>query len=954
MPKPSINILWKFFKTVSTVVGIFFVLSACESEYESVREVIDLSGEWQLQIIDSTKTVEQQISNDFTDIINLPGTLDENRKGNINQEKTDYHLNRIYYHVGPVLFRREIIISPDWSEKHIELIMERTKVTSLWIDEKFIGTDNTISSHQSYDVSKSLTPGKHNITICVDNTESLVPVAGSHAYSEDTQTNWNGIIGKFCLEASSLTRIENVRVYPDVNKKNVRTVIKIKKEEKTNSSMEILLEAKSWNSEIIHEVPPLIYHLEKVNSDTTVEIIFSIGEDMQKWSEFSPALYKLQVTLSEEGDKIDNSIIDFGMREFKKNGTQFSINGTTTFLRGKHDACVFPLTGYPPMNVDGWLKVFNIAKTYGINHYRFHSWCPPAAAFQAADIAGIYLQPELPIWYSFRVNDSSQVKFMMNEGMNIMDEYGNHASFVMFSLGNEIWEDRTVLQKMVADFREYDNRHLYATGSNNRGGNPSYCEGDDFWVTFRTAPEIPDCSKDVRGSISYLDSKEGGIINTIYPSSDKNYSKAIEGVSVPVIGHEIGQYQIYPNYAEIKKYTGILKAANLEMFRDALKAKGMIEQAEAFHYASGALSMICYREDIEMAIRTPGFGGFQMLDLQDFPGQGTALVGILDSFMESKGLITPENFRRFCNNIVVLMESEKYCWSFDEPFSAKIKVANYSQETLRDKRVPWEVISESGNNIIEKGTFLVDEIPTGGLKFIGEIRLFFNTIHKAEKVIIKIGIEGTDYRNEYPVWIYPENKNTDVPKSIYITDQINSRIISLLKEGKKILLFPNSSMLKSNSVGGQFISEFWNYRMFTTLAKQFDRPTPIGTMGLLIDSQHPLFKIFPTEFHSNWQWWSVTKKSRPVILDGTEPDFKPIVQVIDNINRNHKLGLIFEMKVEKGKVLVCSSDLNSTLDKPEVRQLYKSIIQYMDSDEFDPGFEFTIEEFNQLFRSLDE
>ena len=939
----------KYLKLSILLLPIIFLLG-CSENYQSLRDKIDLAGTWQFQLDpDNIGISEKWYNGGLPDSILLPGTLDENKKGKLNTERTDYHLNRVYYHVGSAWFRKEVEIPSSWNEKHIKLIMERTKVTSLWIDTTFIGSDNTIFSKQKYDLSGYLTPGKHVITICVDNSPALVPVEGSHAYSEDTQTNWNGIIGAFCLEASNKTRIEEARIYPDVQNKQIRVSVKIAKSDLPDSFTDLLLEARSWNSKIVHEAAPLKYHLENIHSDTTLDIIYKLGSEMLTWSEFNPALYKLSVTLLEDNDEIDNREIDFGMREFKNNGTQFSINGITTFLRGKHDACVFPLTGYPPMDVDGWLRVYNIAKTYGINHYRFHTWCPPEAAFQAADIAGIYLQPELPIWYSFRAADSSQVEFMMKEGKRIMDDYGNHASFVMFALGNEIWEDRNTLQKMVSDLREYDDRHLFATGSNNRAGNPSYCEGDDFWVSFRTGVEEYDCSKDVRGSISYLDAIEGGVLNTLYPSADKTYIKSIEGIPVPVIGHEIGQYQTYPDYNEMKKYTGILKPTNFKMFRESLKQKGMLDQAESFFKASGALSMILYREDIEIALRTPGFGGFQLLDLQDFPGQGTALVGILDAFMDSKGLITPEKFKQFCNDIVILLDMKKYCWSFDEPFTAKITVANYSAESLESKRIHWEIQDSENKNILDQGTFTTDEITQGGLKFIGEISSSFNSLDKAQKLSIHLRMEDTKYENEYPLWIYPENIETEIPSDIMISNQLDSKTITLLAQGKKVLLFPGAETLKNNSVDGQFITEFWNYGMFSSLAERFKRQTPIGTMGLLIDIKHPMLKNFPTEFHSNWQWWSITKESKPIILDNFEKELKPIVQVIDNINRNNKLGLIFEMKVGQGKLLVCSSDLKSVIDKPEVKQLFYSILNYIKSESFDPEITVPLTELKNLF-----
>ena len=113
---------------------------------------------------------------------------------------------------------------------------------------------------------------------------------------------------------------------------------------------------------------------------------------------------------------------------------------------------------------------------------------------------------------------------------------------------------------------------------------------------------------------------------------------------IPVVSHEIGQFAVYPNFREIDKYTGVLKARNFEVFRDRLKEKGMLDQADDFFYTSGKLSVQCYKEELEAAARTKLLAGYQILDIQDFSGQGTALVGILDAFMDSKGHVTPEEW----------------------------------------------------------------------------------------------------------------------------------------------------------------------------------------------------------------------------------------------------------------------------------------------------------------------
>lgn len=939
-----------FLKAFCSIFFFLFVLSCQKKAIPVERSSVELRGKWQLQL-DPEKIgiVQKWFAKDLSDAVNLPGTLDENKKGVANRDSSDGHLSRLYAYTGPAWFRKQIEIPAHWAGKHIELVMERTKATQVWLDTTYLGANRTVFSQQLYDLSK-VSPGKHTLTILVDNSSSLVSVDGSHAYSEDTQTNWNGIIGTFALEVSNPVRVIQVFTTPDIHAKNVKLRVAIANPGLALKTGEISLKAEAWNTKKAHNVPGQTFPVTFSSADTTVELTYEIGEGMQLWSEFDPALYKLTVSFTSKGQTYDTHQVNAGMREFKTDGTQFSVNGVKTFLRGKHEACVFPLTGYPPMDTSGWIRVFRIAQSYGINHYRFHSWCPPAAAFQAADVCGIYMQPELPAWWGFKVADPTHLPFLMNEGRRILDSYGNQASFVMFALGNELSQDRKVLEKMIADLKKYDKaRRLYAQGSNNRNWEPLLAEEDDYWTTFRIGKQKPNAASDVRGSAAYLDTRNAGKINALYPSTTTTHSEAIAGVPIPVIGHEIGQYQTYPDYKEISKYTGVLRAWNFELYRNRLKAKGMLDQAHDFFQASGQLSVICYREDMEMAIRTPGFGGFQLLDLQDYPGQGTALVGLLDAFMDSKGLIKPEKFRQFSDQVVVLLEMQKYCWSNNETLNGSIKIANYSAAALADKIITWKLVSASDNQTIQSGKLPAASIKQGGLSLIGNIQVKLEGLAKAQKAVILIEVEGTEYQTSYPVWIYPAKKSVEVPKGLTIAHSLSPEVMSKLAKGEKVLLIPDTTAVKGHSVGGQFISEFWNYAMFTSFAKKEGRGFSPGTMGILTNPSHPLFSEFPTEFHTNWQWWAITRNSTPIILDATAASYRPVVQVIDNINRNYKLGLVFEFKVGKGKLLVCAVDLPAIQDKPEGRQFYTSLLKYFNSGQFNPSTDVSVADLKKLF-----
>jgi beta-galactosidase/beta-glucuronidase len=433
-----------------------------------VRERIDLAGLWQLRLKDTL----------FNDKVILPGSLEQNKKGShVTQPSTQY-LNQTYKYTGAAWYTKEIDVPASWKNRPVSLFLERTKVTKVWIDEQLVGSSRLLSAPQVYDCTGKLTPGKHRLTIMVDNSPNLVAVGGSHALSEHTQTNWNGIIGQLYLEATAQVAIQHVRITPDVKNKKADVQLTIRNYQRITGQVILQLSTKQVTINL-------------KGRDTIIKHSYPLGEKAKLWSEYQPALYQLTIRLRNRQQLLDQYTTTFGLREFKAVGTQFRNNGIVTFLRGKNESCVFPLTGYPAMDTASWRKLFRIAKSWGINHYRFHSYTPPEAAFAAADEEGIYIQAELSLWANFHAKDTFMTQFQSDEGKAILDAYGNHPSFVLFTLGNELGGDREVHNKLVSDFRNYDGRRLYAHGTNAFYDNPKPGDTDDFWITMRTGKESP-------------------------------------------------------------------------------------------------------------------------------------------------------------------------------------------------------------------------------------------------------------------------------------------------------------------------------------------------------------------------------------------------------------------------------------------------------------------------------
>ncbi|MBD7912887.1 MULTISPECIES: sugar-binding domain-containing protein [Clostridium] len=914
---------------------------------------IDLSGIWDFQLDEK----KQGISEPLKDTIILPGTTSDSKKGKKNESVEIGCLTDEYKFEGYAWFSREMKITDDICDKNYFLYLERTRITTLWINNIKVGTQNSLCTPHIYDVTGYLSKGKNRITILVDNTD--YPTKGGHLTSKDTQTNWNGIIGKIELQIFNKAYLDDVQVYSDIRDKEVTIKSKIIGADKGI----LAVSAVGFNSEIKHNVEEKIFSF----NSKDILIKYPLGDEAFLWSEYNRNLYKLNIKMIINGLTVDIKEVTFGLREFKTSGDKFTINGTKTFLRGKHDGLVFPLKGFVPMDLDQWLNVLNISKSYGINHYRFHTCCPPEAAFIAADILGIYMEPELPFWGTITdENDENHNRaeqdFLISEGFSILKSFGNHPSFVMMSLGNELWGSRNKLNMILKNYKSFDNRHLYTQGSNNFQFSPTILENDDFFCGVRFSKE-----RLIRGSYAMCDAPLGHV-QTDMPSTIKDYDEDIfpsiinknhdvkaediveiqfgTGVKkvktadskeqlipqIPVVSHEIGQYETFPNFEEIKKYKGSLKAKNFEIFNERLKEKNLDHLAKKYFNSSGKLAIQCYKEELESAFRSRKLGGFQLLDIQDFPGQGTALVGILDAFMDSKGIISPKEWRSFCSDAVLLARFEKYNYLEKESFNAHIELCYYRNIRLKTLKLLWKLKDE--NIVYEEGEAFIAHIGDENYIDICDISFKMPKVESKKKLTLSLKIEGMDIGKHYNLWVYSENIHID-KSGLNIFDELSKKAISLLEKGENVILFPKLNSL-TNSIEGFYSSDFWCYPMFRSISESMKKEVPVGTMGLLINNTHPVFKDFPCEDYSTYEWWSIVSNSSSVILDGTSKNFSPMVQTIDNFERNHKLGLLFECNVLKGKLLVCTCDFEKVRDKPEGRQFLFSILNYASSKEFKP------------------
>ncbi|TFW31292.1 sugar-binding domain-containing protein [Duganella callida] len=887
-------------------------------------EVRDLAGAWRFAIDRADEGVRQRwFARDLADRdhIALPGILQAQGYGDEISTTTPWVLSLYDKHwaeradyqpytapgqvkvpflsqpprhyLGAAWYQRDIEVPPAWRGKRVTLFLERPHWGStVWLDGREMGANLSLVAAHEYDLGQ-LAAGRHRLSVRVDNRMLMPYRPDAHSVSDSLGMSWNGIVGKVELRATSPVWLDDAQVFPDPVSKSVLVKIRIGNAGGRAGSGVISANGTPH---------PVRWDAKGGAAELTVQYPLSA----QNWDEFQPVLQTLSLQLRGDG-AADARAIRFGFARIVAQGRRFVLNGRTIYLRGTHHGGDFPLTGYPPTDVAYWRRILQINKDWGINHIRFHSFCPPDAAFQAADELGVYLQPEPGMWNE--VSPGTDMEQMLYaETDRLIRAYGNHPSFLLLSPSNEPkgrW--KPAFDRWIAHYRVADPRRLYSNGTGHTEREvPGLADGADYLVMQRIG------AKPLRGNRGWF----GG-----------DYGASLNGIDLPVLSHETGQWVAYPDFDVIKKFTGYLRPGNYEIFRDGLARHGMAARDKDFAWASGKFQLENYKEEIEANLRTPGLMGYQLLDLHDYLGQGTALVGLLDTFWEEKGYVTAAAFRRFNGATVPLARLGKRTYTSAERLTVPVEIAHFGAQPLADAQPYWKIVGAAGQ-VVRSGVFARRTIDIGKNIALGAIDLPLAGLAAPQAYRLVVGLDGGAVENDWRFWLYPDHAAAREPADVLVTSSWEAAETAL-NAGAKVLYLPRAQDLDWTSPPLDTVPVFWNRLMSPAWGRM---------LGVWVDQRHPALAQFPSEGYNGWQWNELVNNTRAVNLDRLPPALQPIVQPVDDWNRNYKLGLLFEARVGTGKLMVASPDLVTDLDRRVVaRQLRQSVLAYMASAAFAPS-----------------
>ncbi len=954
-----------------------------------------LNGKWHVVLEDGT-----------TGQMDLPGTLDENGIGHRDVGANQWHpdavlgnaageidkdapiatrFTRRHTYEGEARISRKITV-PDYGTDRLFVLAERARALRLLVDGEACSVfrQGTLSTPYIFELTGAA-PGEHEFTFLSDNSYPGMPKAAiyySSAATDETQTNWNGILGECSMYTRPQNFIDSLRVYPRAVKKEEKNKAggyvldvcvelapgakKVYKDAKIILQSEALAAGELEDTQTLTEI--ISYSGEglaeagtdKEENPKTMQIWFRdlpLRENVKLWDEDEGNLYEMAVTLDngmsaeDKGGSTAECRTRFGIRSFGDNGSgRLALNGRAIFLRGEANCAEYPETGHPPMTIPEWKEMLLKYRSYGINFVRFHSHCEPEAAFAAADELGMLLQPELSHWDpkdAFGTEES--YRYYRAELVDLLKTYANHPSFVMLTLGNELQaqdEGRERMRELVRTAKRMDPTRLYANGSNAFYGEEG-CDPESDFYTSQSCKDVV-----IRGTFSGM----RGYLNENYPSADRTYDEAMAEIrkeyQKPVFSFEVGQFEVLPDFEELESFHGISDPVNLKLIKKRVEERGLLPTWEKYVEATGELSRLAYREEIEAAMRTRELSGISLLGLQDFPGQGTALVGMMNSHLEPKpyDFARPERFREFFQECRILVKLPHYTYEAGERLIAEVEAANFGKRNIEGVFC-WTLagkksVSENGNcepaEIKSKNTVIATGEDTeiticrpGSYTEVGSLDIPLDFVEKNTALTLKVRIG--DSISAYPIWVY--RKTTPVcPENVYETRAFDVKTREILQNGGRVYLSPDADKESlPNSIKTQFTTDFWSVGTFADQE---------GGMGQLIDTEHPIFKEFPTDFHTDWQWWIMATK-RAVILPHP---MKTIITEMDSYAFLRPMAQMIEFRCLKGKVLLSTMELHKSQQYPEVRALQASIYTYLSGENFEPAEEITEEELSMLVR----
>lgn len=618
------------------------------------------------------------------------------------------------------------------------------------------------------------------------------------------------------------------------------------------------------------------------------------------------------------------------MREIAVKDGQFLLNGEPIFLRGYGDDCVYPNTIAPPADKEEYYRRFRIAKDYGFNYVRHHSWFPLPEYFDVADELGIMLQPEFPIAYQEYYNQATPEgkDLYLRLWREAIKANRNHPSIITWSMSNEMYDSFDLAPEMYKAAKELDPTRLVI--DTDGVGLPAAGAKSRDTLDFLSVPF------DEGGRFGFHDDK-----HVVASKPDK-----------PVLVHEMGNFGTFPDLDQAKLFKGGIRPWWLYSAQDLAKTRGVTGMLPEWVANSNKLQAAALKANIEDARKSPEIKGYHQWLLQDY---WTGSNGVLDIFYRPKGL-TAEQFRRFNSSTVLLMDCPKRSFSAGEKMTVTLITSRYEDKASENATLTCRMLA--GGKVLSTGRKTGLAVPTGGNAEVLKINFTMPSLAIPFKIVMEAVLEDENgtVSNSWDLWVFPTERfisdkmavqgmpeiKQSYPDSIepdaltadglLVARRLNPQVIAHLERGGRVLLL---------SVDGAFPAIPSRYKPCWWLGD----PNGDSNVGTVIAKGHPAVSALRHEGWCDLNFYHLIEGSRAVLLDDLPVKVDPIVRCLDVHASMRNKAYLFEAKVGNGRLLVSSFNTLDALKEgdPAAGFLLDTLIRYALSPDFKPRAALTID-----------
>ncbi|MFA5293664.1 MAG: sugar-binding domain-containing protein [Phycisphaerae bacterium] len=898
---------------------------------------LDLTFSDGIPIVPAKKTFQAKIS--------VPGIWDDFRQ-NIETLGCEIRVNPDYMPAEYPVCSANIpdaslpyIKGVGWYRKKVEIAEIKNKLAVLhiggvrleawlWVNGHYIGYHLGHSTPFEFSIEKYLKPNSANeIIIAVSNLRNDRSGSAIRGY----KGHMGGIYRPICVRFSGEVRVEDIFIQVHQNNLQLHWDVELAGDV-TKGGLSLAWAVHDRKTKQIIKEGCLPVSGQRVSW-------VSSGEHLHYWSDVKPNLYEAEIRIMKSSKLLDVRKQVFGLRSIRRKNTTLYLNDNPVFLRGLTEHCYFPETCTPHTDVVKYRENIGRFKKLGFNWIRFHTWTPPEEYMQAADEMGMMIQVEAPVGYQ------------AEEWIDILKTCRKHPSVVIYCCGNEellderkietLFESAQLCKKLTPDALFNPQEALrgieYVWNENDIGDD---VVKEPFEHNDKRLNRLKEFS-DVFGQYSW------GYLS--YRANQGDWRELTRRMVIyerPCLSHEVGILGTFLDICLEQQYKNTLIGTDLyEKVRNHLEREGVIDQAKVYYQNSCLWAKSLRKNTLENLRLCKYFAGYDYLGAIDYHWHRKGYTcGIMNEFYELKYGETPDEIKKYNGESALLIDHQN-CRNlyFGKEFKINAYLSFFGQNQLTNETLNWSLRDIKGT-LYADGAIDCCELTNGCVQQLGAISFKVPHLTMPGKLTLQLKLNGAyELENDWHFWCFPEPlsskmifsadskiqakySNTSVTfkalssnEKTWIVSDIDQTVVSHLCDGGNVVLlgtgpFPALPITSQIASAGR----------------------SIGNSATVV-KKHPVLDVFPHDGFCDWQFFPMFEKGQAIVFNDLAIDFNPIIEVVSTYKRILKQAALFECKVGKGNLLVCS--LNLKQDNPAACYLFFSLLNYSACDQIVPQTE---------------